>query len=43
MSEIPDPLKELFEKLKNEITSLHARWKIYRQLFAHSGEREQNC
>jgi hypothetical protein len=39
MSEIPDPLKELFEKLKSEITSLHARWKIYRQLFAHSDER----
>lgn len=39
MSEIPGPIKEVFEQLKNEITSLHARWKIYRQLFAHSDER----
>jgi hypothetical protein len=41
MSEIPGPIKEVFGQLKSEITSLHARWKIYRQLFAHSDERSR--
>jgi hypothetical protein len=41
MSKIPDPLKEVFGQLKSEITSLHARWKIYRQLFALSDERSR--
>jgi hypothetical protein len=39
VSEVPDSIKEVFEQLKSEITSLHARWKIYRQLFGHSDER----
>jgi hypothetical protein len=39
MNDIPEPIRDVFEQLKNEITSLHARWKIYRQLFAHSDER----
>lgn len=39
MNEIPDSIKHIFAQLKNEITSLHARWKIYSQLFAHSEER----
>lgn len=37
--EIPESIKDVFAQLKNEITSLHARWKIYRQLFAHSDDR----
>ena len=39
MNKIPDPIKEVFAELRDEITSLHARWKIYRELFAHSEER----
>ncbi len=39
MNDVPESIKVVFDQLKNEITSLHARWKIYRQLFAHSDAR----
>ena len=39
MSDMPESMKDLFSELKNEILWLHARWKIYRQLFAHSARR----
>jgi hypothetical protein len=39
VNKIPDPIKEVFAELRDAITSLHARWKIYRELFAHSEER----
>jgi len=39
MSQIPTGIDEVFKELKTEITWLHARWIIYRQLFAHSEKR----
>jgi len=39
MNNIPSNIIDVFEKLKIEVTWLHVRWKIYRQLFAHSGKR----
>ena len=39
MNDMPESIKEIFDELKNEITSLHARWKIYRQLYGHSPDR----
>lgn len=39
MSQIPSPIDEIFQELKTEITWLHGRWIIYRQLFAHSEKR----
>jgi hypothetical protein len=39
MNNIPSNISEVFEKLKIEVTWLHVWWKIYRQLFAHSGKR----
>jgi hypothetical protein len=39
MSDMPESTKDVFNELKNEILWLHARWKIYRQLFAHSARR----
>jgi hypothetical protein len=39
MSQMPASIDEVFQELKTEITWLHARWIIYRQLFAHSPQR----
>ena len=39
MTQIPANIDEVFQELKTEITWLHARWIIYRQLFAHSPQR----
>ena len=39
MSDMPESIKDVFDELKNEILWLHAQWKIYRQLFAHSARR----
>lgn len=39
MSNIPADLDVIFQELKTEIIWLHGRWKIYRQLFAHSEDR----
>jgi hypothetical protein len=39
MSQIPQAIDEIFQELKKEITWLHGRWKIYRQLFGHSEKR----
>jgi hypothetical protein len=39
MSNIPLNISEVFEELKTEITWLHGRWIIYRQLFGHSEKR----
>ncbi len=36
MSNIPPDIREVFDKLQIEITWLHARWQLYRQLFGHS-------
>lgn len=36
---MPPDLKQTFDKLKHEVVRLHARWKIYRQLFGHSQKR----
>jgi hypothetical protein len=39
MSKIPADIDEIFHELKTEITWLHARWIMYRQLFANSPQR----
>ena len=39
MNPIPDAINEVYRELKTEITWLHGRWIIYRQLFAGSEER----
>lgn len=39
MNQIPSRIDEIFQELKSEITWLHARWIIYRQLFGHSEKR----
>lgn len=39
MSSIPANVDEVFQELKTETTWLHARWIMYRQLFAHSAQR----
>lgn len=39
MSNIPSDVDEIFKELKTEITWLHGRWIIYRQLFGHSERR----
>lgn len=39
MSNLPASIKDIFEELQNEITWLHGRWMIYRQLFGHSPKR----
>ena len=39
MSQIPPLIDEIFQGLKIEITWLHGRWIIYRQLFSHSEKR----
>lgn len=39
MSNIPPTIANIFTSLQNEIVWLHARWKIYEQLFGHSKER----
>jgi hypothetical protein len=35
----PPLIKEVFEKLHDEIAWLHVKWIIYRQLFAHTEAR----
>ncbi len=39
MKEVPESIGDIFEKLKTEIMWLHARWKLYRQIFAHNEKR----
>lgn len=39
MSNIPSDIDEIFQELKTEVTWLHARWIMYRQLFAQSPKR----
>lgn len=39
MNSIPPEINEVFEELKSEITWLHGRWVVYRQLFAESQKR----
>ncbi|MBW2663781.1 MAG: hypothetical protein JRD93_17835 [Deltaproteobacteria bacterium] len=39
MSNIPSNVDEVFQELKTEVTWLHARWIMYRQLFAQSPKR----
>lgn len=39
MSTLPKDIAELFEELRTEITWLHGRWIIYRQLFGKSKAR----
>ena len=39
MSNIPSDVDEVFHELTTEVTWLHARWIMYRQLFAHSPKR----
>lgn len=39
MSSIPSNVNEIFQELKTEVTWLHARWIIYRQLFAQAPKR----
>jgi len=39
MDTIPSEIEEVFEKLKKEITWLHGKWIIYRQLFTESDKR----
>jgi hypothetical protein len=36
---IPIEYRELFTLLSTEVTWLHAKWQIFKQLFAHSDER----
>ena len=39
MDQIPPSFTEIFYELRNQITWLHSRWIIYRQLFGHSERR----
>lgn len=39
MKPIPTPIAEVYEELKTEITWLHGRWIVYRQLFGESERR----
>lgn len=39
MTSIPKNIDEVYEELKTEITWLHGRWIVYRQLFAESEKR----
>lgn len=39
MTNIPSNINEIYEQLKTEITWLHGRWIIYRQLFGTSEKR----
>jgi hypothetical protein len=39
VSAIPSDIDQIYEKLKIEITWLHGRWIVYRQLFAKSEKR----
>jgi hypothetical protein len=39
MGKMPPTIEEVFNELKKEITLLHARWIIYRQLFGSSERR----
>lgn len=39
MNEMPESIEKIFDEIKNEVFWLHAQWKIYRQLFAHSAKR----
>jgi hypothetical protein len=39
MDTMPSDVKDIFEELQTEITWLHGRWIIYRQLFGHSERR----
>jgi hypothetical protein len=39
MSAIPTPVAEVYEALKIEVTWLHGRWIVYRQLFGESDRR----
>ena len=39
MAPMPATVDEVFQELNTEITWLHARWIMYRQLFAHSLQR----
>ena len=39
MSSIPAEIEDVYEELKTEITWIHGRWIIYRQLFAESPKR----
>ena len=39
MTNIPSNINEIYEQLKTEITWLHGRWIVYRQLFGTSEKR----
>lgn len=39
MTSIPKDIDDVYEELKTEITWLHGRWVVYRQLFAESEKR----
>ncbi|WP_144428110.1 hypothetical protein [Azospirillum thiophilum] len=39
MAEMPEEIFGVYQELKNEVTWLHAKWKIYRQLYAKSEKR----
>lgn len=38
-SEVPEEIRELYESLDSEVSFIHAKWKLYRQLFGTSKER----
>jgi hypothetical protein len=38
-TKIPDPAREVYVEISNEVVWLHARWIVYRQLFATSERR----
>jgi hypothetical protein len=39
MKPIPAPLAEVYDELKLEVTWLHGRWMVYKQLFGRSDRR----
>lgn len=39
MTSIPSEINEVYEELKTEVTWIHGRWIVYRQLFAKSEKR----
>jgi hypothetical protein len=39
MNNIPEPVYEVFDRIRKEVLWMHVTWTIYRQLFAHSEQR----
>jgi len=38
-TEVPEEIRDLYESLDSEVSFVHAKWKLYRQLYGTSEER----